>query len=386
MIPILYVSFFDYATGDDLGYGAAAHYVIVTGGSIGDFFRAILNRCVDQYTSWGGTWTSTILWTLEPSIWGEKMYIITPFIALSALCGGTGYLMYEIIVHWMYLDKIRFGIIYLWVCFFLIQYMPTSKAGLFWYAGMVQYTLSFGFVMVVTAWLLRYINTGRKRYLLYMLIPIIYLGGAGYPEAVVITVVFFIILGVNSVMGKRRVRSFYAFIPFGLELMALLFSIVAPGNKVRGGTGFGFHISKVFIVLAECLQNGVSYGIKYFLTVRPLILLILVLILCSYDAKMNSKCKISYKYSYIVLPALFLIYCAAFAPVLYSGENVAAGISGGVYNSYYFVFIICCSLGVLYGVQAIRVHYSKKKNIIYKAFKTNISFRLMSALIIERIS
>ena len=85
LLPILYCSFFDYATGDDLWEGAAAHRVLVENGSVKEFFEAVFEWAKVDYLGWEGNWSSIILWCLEPSIWGEKVYCITPWIAIIAL-------------------------------------------------------------------------------------------------------------------------------------------------------------------------------------------------------------------------------------------------------------------------------------------------------------
>lgn len=77
LLPILYCFFFDYANGDDLWEGAVAHQVLVNNGTPKDFFCEIYKWAKIDYNAWEGNWSSIILWCLEPSIWGEKAYLLS---------------------------------------------------------------------------------------------------------------------------------------------------------------------------------------------------------------------------------------------------------------------------------------------------------------------
>ena len=110
LLPILYCSFFDYANGDDLWEGAAAYRVLVNNGTLKDFLTAVFQWAKVDYFGWEGNWSSIILWCLEPSIWGEKVYCITPWIALFSLCGGTTYFLTHYLRKYVAADS-SFGII-----------------------------------------------------------------------------------------------------------------------------------------------------------------------------------------------------------------------------------------------------------------------------------
>jgi len=78
MIPIIYCTLFNYATGDDLWEGSSLRRVIVAGGSFADAWAAFSDRFRMDYFGWEGNWSSIILWCIEPSIWGRNFISFQP--------------------------------------------------------------------------------------------------------------------------------------------------------------------------------------------------------------------------------------------------------------------------------------------------------------------
>ena len=93
LLPLVYCSFFNYANGDDLWEGGSAYHVLQRKGSVLEFFQAVFAWIKQDYLGWEGNWSSNFMWCIEPSIWGEKVYCITPWIALLFLCGGICYFL-----------------------------------------------------------------------------------------------------------------------------------------------------------------------------------------------------------------------------------------------------------------------------------------------------
>lgn len=388
LIPIIYLAFFDYATGDDLLYGSVVRNSIRNGNTFLSTFHAIIQHIVWEYNTFQGTWASGFLWRLEPSIWGEKYYFITPFIALFSLCGGSGYFLYEILINKLKLDKATFWVICSSVLFFLIQYMPTSKAGLYWYTGMIQYVFSYGMAMFSLSWAFRFSDTGRYRYLIGCIVTMSYLGGGGYPEVVLAALgYFFIILcDIKRDAQAKKNRYRWMFIPFLLEMIGFAVSAMAPGNAIRGGSGFGFGFVKVIKTLWLCAIHGLGGCIKYGISIRPLFLLILFLAIVAWEKIDVQKSQIKFSHPVMVSMVLFLFVSAVYAPEMYVGSDVKAGISGGVYNSYYYVFVMCLTFEVIYltGWQKVK---NKDRHTVGKfqgedlfAKKVRVPFLLFSIL------
>ncbi len=98
LIPIIYCALFYYATGDDFWKSANVHQMIVRGASFFAIIAQAGRDAVDVWRSFEGTWASNFVLALQPGIWGEKFYILTPFIGLAFLFVGIGAFLYEVLV------------------------------------------------------------------------------------------------------------------------------------------------------------------------------------------------------------------------------------------------------------------------------------------------
>ena len=361
MIPVIYVGLFDYANGDDLLYGAPLRRVLVNNGSIVEFVRTLFIDVIDEYNSFQGTWSAGILFRLEPSIWFEKAYILTPFIAYFCLLFCPGYFLHEVIIRILNLRKEVFWTVFPAFSLFLIQYMQRFNSGLYWYTGMVLYTVSFGMTMLSFSFALQFLRTSKISYFVSCLLTMFYLGGGGYPE-VVLAVMGYLVIFIAIICGKFGLekKNYLLFIPFIIELIGFAFSAAAPGNSVRGGSAFGFSIQNVLLTIIESIFLGAKNDLLYLIHFRPLFLYFILLFILIYETiDVNNKL-ILFNHPIIVSVLMILTSCSVHAPEIYAGKNVVAGFSGGVYNSYYFTFLLCYSLLVIYDIGWLKKKYSNK--------------------------
>ena len=131
LIPILYCSFFDYATGDDLGYSAGVYQLLTQHASLAAILKEMFGEIKQSYFSYQGTWSSLFLFQLQPGIWGERIYSITVWIALFFLLVGTGYFLKCLLWDIMHISKSGFWCIYIVMSVLTVQYMPKMRGGLF---------------------------------------------------------------------------------------------------------------------------------------------------------------------------------------------------------------------------------------------------------------
>lgn len=346
LLPILYCSFFDYATGDDLWEGAAAHRVLVENGSVKEFFEAVFEWAKGDYLGWEGNWSSIILWCLEPSIWGEKVYCITPWIALFALCGGTFYFLFYFLKKYIRGNGIFLSIISVITCFFSVQYMPYPRSGIFWYTGMVNYVVPYGLCLLAFVWADQFINTGKRYYCALAALVFAYLGGAGYTPIVLgfEGLLLIIVMNFFTCGEKRKFRSFGLCFPLLLLTVGFIFSAVSPGNAVRGGESYYFGLTKAFWTILESIKQGFLGAFHWFITVRPLILAAPLIFITTWEQIDITKISIQMKYPFLVTLLLFLISCSVYAPGIYAQSEV----SGGVPDSIYFVFVMVYVLDMIY--------------------------------------
>ncbi len=346
LLPIFYCSFFDYATGDDLWEGAVVYGVLKNNGTIKDVCVEICNWVKTEYVGWAGNWSSIVLWSLEPSVWGEKAYCITPWISLVALCGGSIYFIFHFLKKY-FAGSFAFLIITsIIVCFFSVHYMPFIRGGIFWYTGMINYVFPYGLCLASFVWIDKFLELNKNRYLIFSSLFFAYLGGAGYIPIVLAfeVIFFFIVFNLFSYDKKRKARALWLLLPFVLLGIGFIISAISPGNAVRGGEEYYFSIMRIFATVWECIRKGFFGGINWFISVRPLFLAVPLLGIVTWEQIDVEKVACKLKYPVFVMIFLFLISCSVYAPEIYSKSEV----SGGVPDTIYFVFILAYVFSVIY--------------------------------------
>lgn len=364
LLPILYCSFFDYATGDDLWEGAAAYRVLVNNGSVKEFFKAIFEWAKGDYISWEGNWSSIILWCLEPSIWGEKVYCITPWIALISICGGTFYFLFYYLSKYLACSSSFTLMISVIISFLSVQYMPNVRNGIFWYTGMVNYIVPYGLCLISFVWFDKFIETGKKSYCVWASFVFAYLGGAGYtPIVLAFEIAFlFIVFKIYMYRNLKLIRVYWLILPLVLLTVGFIFSAISPGNAVRGGDSYYFSMMRIWTTILGCIKQGTLGGINWFLSVRPLFLLIPILMIAVWEQVDIMQSVFKFEHPLLVTGLLFLISCSMYAPGIYSQSEV----SGGVIDNIYFVFLLVYVFEVIYLTCYIKRYFVKKQ---YKIFK-----------------
>lgn len=376
ILPAFYVGFFDYANGDDLVFGATVRNGMYIGKSISEILSDIYWDVRNEYLWWQGVWSSALLRRIEPSIWGEKFYIIVPFIAYFSLIFCPGYFLYEILVRNLKIEKSFFVIYFSIFSFFIIQFMPRFNSGIYWYSGMIHYSFSFGLSMLIFAFAIRFIHTGMKRYLIAASVLMLHIGGAGYPEVVLAALGFFLIIFYAVFISTRKImkkdfeidifrimrnRSIWLSIPFLIEMGSFYISAKAPGNSVRGGTEFGFSISKLISTVFDAFIDGIMWNVKYCFDIRTFLIFVLFVAVISWEAIRIDRCDFKFAHPIIASVVMVIITGLVHVPEIYAGD-VSAGFSGGIYNSYYFTIILCTFLEEVYIIGWIKSRFNEAIN------------------------
>lgn len=244
---------------------------------------------------------------------------------------------------------------------------------------MINYTFPYGLCLASFVWIDKFIEIGRKRYLIFTSLFFAYLGGSGYISIILAFEILFIIIltGMFLRKNKEKSRLFWLFIPLALLAAGFIFSAVSPGNAVRGGENYYFGISKMFFTVFESIKQGFFGGINWFILVRPLFLTAPLLCITTWELVDVDQIKLKLKYPVLVIGFLFLISCSVYAPGIYAQTEV----SGGVPNTIYFVFLLVYVFSVIY-----LICYLKKKVISGRGWITyQFTSKLRIAVVIGEL-
>lgn len=387
LLPIILIAPFGHATGDDLGYGAHVMQALRDGTGIAGALSNIAGEIVSKWYTWQGTWASIFLFCIEPGVFGEKFYTIVPLLAVAMFCIGTGYFLYHFLTRVMRISRSAFVTIFSLLSILAIQYMPYMRGGIFWYTSVAHYLIPYCAAMVSAVFADRFLQTGQNKYLAGMCLLMAYLGGASYPAIVLSLELTLLLILYAAADGRMSRRCLLILLPLALMLAGFAVSAAAPGNKVRGGEGFGSRgAAGIVMVIVNSIKVCAVRGAGYFLRARPLILLLPITLGFAaegYDAcgeaspaviassagsvpaagavpdqltpgvcgvKGLPRLRAFLRHPVTVAVLCFLIAAGVYAPEVYSAVDV----SGGVPDTEYFVTLVMLVVALSYAGCALR--------------------------------
>lgn len=335
LLPICYLSFVNRATGDDLGYGAYTRAAWMASHSLVKVAEAIWVTIREYYYSWQGTWFSIAVFALQPEVFSDQAYVIVVFLMLFSWIGSTLLLFWQIFKKEYGLESWSVLLITLLFLIIGIQFVPSTASSIFWFNGCAHYMLPFAMCQVTVWCLVCFLKKYQIRYLAGTAILAAFLGGSNYQAALFGLIVLFY-AGMAGWFRQKNKKVFLLVGPFLLEMVGLVISMKAPGNKVRGGEEFGLSVEKAIRTIIECFVEGGKDFIGY-LQEKPMVFLgFTVLFLFMLEAFKDSPMRKTWRQMAITIIALLCLYCAMQAPALYAGVEV----SRGVYNMNFMVFLL----------------------------------------------
>lgn len=341
IIPVIYLTKYVHATGDDYGYGIFTHAAWLDTHSLWEVFKASFRTITQYYKGWQGTWFSIFLFSIQPEVFSTDAYWIVPLLMLFFIILGTSLPLHYFLVKKIEFTISSFIIIDCAVLLTMIQFFPSTKSGIFWYNGAAHYIVPYFLALVSIYFFIRYIDSYKSRYLIGATVCMTLLGGASYLAALFAPIVLFLLL---ICYGRKRSGAFWLLLPLGLELTGLAVSFMAPGNKVRGGEDFGFSFFRVISTIAESFYQG-FINIGLYVIEKPVIFIVLLFICVVIWSAFGKITKnIKFKWPLLFCFVMFCIYCSMFAPGIYAGTEL----SGGVPNMIFQVFVLTTVAGMIY--------------------------------------
>lgn len=341
MLPIVYLTFVNRATGDDYGYGIYTRSAWVGTHSLLEVAKAMCRTVRRYYHAWQGTWFSIALFTLQPEVFHDDAYVIVAVLMLFLWIGSTFCLFGQILCRNLGMNRWSYVLITVWFMVINIEFIPSPRSSVFWFNGCAHYMIPFAMCQITAAWLLKYSAEYRKSTLIGIILFMTLLGGSNYQAALFALIVAFY-TGISAWILKKDKRIFTLCIPILLELAGLIVSAAAPGNKSRAGDEFGFSASVALKTIGKSFVCGIE-DIGRYVEERPLIFVgLLFLFILFVAAFCTWEDAFSFEHPILLSLMLFCLYSAMQAPAIYADVEV----SGGVPNTNYQVFLLTAS-GIL---------------------------------------
>lgn len=351
VLPILYLSFFSYATGDDLGKGWRAHRVIVERRGILAFLQAVSEEMHAEYMGREGTWFSNMILAVPPNVFHERLYTITAWISVISLMAGTFYFLKLVVEKILGLSRnVTISLLSL-VCFVSIQYIPYIRGGVFWYTGVMHYQAPYCFALISIYLLYVWLTEGKRSTLAGLYLCMFYIGGSHYQAMVISFFLYFILLVAMWFVNRKGNRSnkpvAWAVAPLLVGVIGFIVCALAPGNNVRAmedGSTMDFSVLRVVETLGKCVTSFGKDVVSYFLGKRLLFLVFPMIFLIVWYAGKHVRKKTNLLELLLVTLLCICVDVLVYMPALYIGGEV----SGGVPNTNYFTFILSTTVWITY--------------------------------------
>ena len=356
LIPIIHVGLHNYASGDDYWFSVLTYRAWVETGSVWETIKASCKMVVKMYTEWQGTWFTLFLFTLSPNNFMENGYFLTVFIGLGLLIGSFSYLADFYLVKKMQFTKGAAAIVTCMILYLVIQYMPRTTSGIFWFNGIMHYSVPLLLAVFAVVHTHKFAESKQIKDYIILLICFTLLGGGSYlaPISASLAAVLILVcqLEIKEFSFRERKiiwsydwRNLWVLPVFAVELVGLAISFMAPGNNVRGGEEFGFSVKWALQCVYYAIDRGIYLGADYFLLngVNTVVYLILAVVIWNQLWRVDRE-KVKFR-----LPLLFVIYMngiywASYTPEIYARSDV----SGGVPNTYFHIFLIVTFANMIY--------------------------------------
>ena len=148
IIPILNLSFYSFAAGDDFSFGEFTRDAWVNSHSIIEVFKAMCYKVQTIWHSWQGTWFTVALMSLQPEVFSRDGYWITTWILLAVIISATLLLTYYCLVKKLQMHRSAWISISCLLLLAMIQFFPNIQSALFWWNGGVHYIVPYGLALV----------------------------------------------------------------------------------------------------------------------------------------------------------------------------------------------------------------------------------------------
>lgn len=342
LIPIVYLTGVNRASGDDYGYGFHTRMAWMGTHSMVEVFKGMCRTVRDFYGAWQGTWFSIAVFSLQPEVFHDRAYVVVAVLMLSLWIGSTGCLFREVLCRKLGFDGWSCLLISVWFLIISIEFIPGTKSAIYWFNGCAHYMLPFAMCQVLTVWLLRYGETFRKRTFVGIFIFMTLLGGSNYQAALLALITAFYVC-VTVWLFRRDRRIFLLGIPVLTELAGLVVSMRSPGNAVRGGKEFGFSLARALRTIGDSFVCAVKdigvYGKERPLALVGLLFLFLLFLVILWQREEG----LHIPYPFVAGLMLFCLYSAMQAPAIYADVEY----SKGVPNTNYLVFLLTAAFILL---------------------------------------
>ncbi len=342
LIPLFLIGCYNYPVADDYTFGAACRNVWIESHSIISVIIRAATRAWEYYLNWAGCMSSSFFMALQPGVFGESLYKITPFLMIGITSISMVFFMRAVFIKFLKGNSYLVYSITVFMLFVMIQCMPEPAEGLFWYNGSLHYTFMNGISLVlygvlISALLEKNVRRKRRDFIISAILGFI-VGLGNFMTALNAGIVFALLI-LAIIIGKKFKEQRLIIIPSVVFYLAFIINVTAPGNTVRAATSNGMNPIKAifasfYYVLDYCLGDWSGW-----------VVLIFVIITATLFWNISKGVDFNFPYPLFVVALNYCILAAMITPPLYGSGNIEAG---RIKSLIFIMYILLLTLTVCY--------------------------------------
>ncbi len=336
LIPLLLLAKYNYPSADDWSYGAYTYKVVKNGGNLVEIMQAASGKALQTYLNVEGRFVGAFLATLQPGIWGEKYYVIVPWLLLGMIVFSAAYFVKYFLCKGGKIENRRMWIpVVVPSLIMQILYCPYPVESFYWYTGSMNYTFSYCLSLILLVLFIKMATAEvvEGKYVITAIVAgmlAIAVGGMNFGTSLSSFLVLCVLTVLYFVYDKRAVgRTLHVTLLLGASLMLCIF---APGNANRISSNFGGEtgspIDAVIMSLVRSVTNMYSW------TNIKVILMIAFIAPFVWKSVKNVDWKFRFPGIFTVLT--FGLYASQSAPTMYVDGTTGGGRMAAIlYYSYH---------------------------------------------------
>lgn len=340
VLPLLILGHFDYPSADDWSLGKLTSKAVQNGEGIVGVLKQAVNSVILWREKGEPRFSAAFLGTLQPGIWGEHFYRITPWLMIGSLFFSEILLCGYFLKNEERLNKKMILPIVIPSLMIQILCVPYPVETFYWYVGGINYTFAFGLSLVLFYLFLRLKdgNMKKAKTICFMILGgllAFIIGGNNY-SASLSSACLFVSLSISLLYKDRD--AFVRTMPITVfEVLGLILCLVAPGNQIRlndefGGTTTGAAYA-ILMSLWRTFTNIYSW--------TRLKMLLLMILTAPFMWKALKRTKHTFRYPVIFTLFTFGIYASQIVATMYvDGTTGGRRVADILYYGYHVWFLL----------------------------------------------
>lgn len=315
LIPLVRLALYSVPWYDDYNYGRFAKIAMENAPTLQNAVKGALECVRVSWYAWQGTYSSVLLMSLMPGIWGEEYYCLGPVFLILLLTVSVCVLVSTLLKNILKAERSHIVGLSAVSAIMTVVLIHTAQAGFYWYNGGVHYVGIHAFAMLLTAVTVKlFYEEQMWRRCLWTILGILLaalVAGGNFVTALQGLLVLLSIVALGCIPHKGR--TFFLLPVLAAYAWGFYKNVSAPGNDKRAANFVDWGMSPAKSVLYSFVEGGrKAWEFTGWMT---LVLLVLMLPLILH---MVRRTTFEFKKPWLVSLWSVCLYATGFTPSLYS--------------------------------------------------------------------